>query len=138
MQCQYLLFDSRTCYSSFSAVVTSHCKFQYLPVLQNPAELIHQMISEVLTADLITDFNHNSAHCPSFACNMLSLEKLHRVCCNMNLLADWLGKFVPKLQLGDAFHIDERNLSCYMPITVTSGLTWISEKTALLILICWI
>lgn len=116
----------RPCYSSFPAVVTSHCKFQYLPVLQNPVELIHQMIPEVPTADLITDFNHNSAHRPFFACSILSLEKLHRVCCNMNLLADWLGKFKPKWQLGDAFHIDERNLSCCMAITVTSGLRWIS------------
>lgn len=75
------------CYSSFSAVI-SHCKLQYLPVLQNPAELIYQIISEVLTADLITDFIPNSAHHPSFACNTLSLEKLHRVCYNINLLAD--------------------------------------------------
>lgn len=112
-------------------------------MLQNPAELIHQIISEVLTADLITDFNHSSAHHPSFACNILSLEKLRRVCCNMNLLAAWLDKFLPKSQLGDAFHIDERHLSCCMrdvTMTVTGGLSWISEdeKTALHIPICWI
>lgn len=115
------------CYSSFSAAVVSYCRLQYLPVLQNPAELIHQIISEVLTADLITDFNPNSAHHPSFACNTLALEKLHRVCCNMNLLADWLGKFLPKSWLGDALHIDERHLSCCMPVTVISGFSWISE-----------
>lgn len=45
----------------------------------------------------------------------------------MNLLADWLGKFLPKAQLRDALYVDKRHLSCCMPMTVTSGLSWISE-----------
>lgn len=91
------------------------------------------MISRVLTADLIKDQENTMVltilHLPAKDCLM---EILYRIWCTLNLLADWLGKFL-LLNCdweGDAFHIDEKCCLFHcVSMAAASGFSYISDVT---------
>lgn len=91
------------------------------------------MISRVLTADLIIDQENMMVltilHLPAKDCLM---ELFYRIWCTLNLLADWLGKFLllNRDWEGDAFHIDEKRcLFCCVSMAAASGFSYISDVT---------